>query len=245
MKIDVVTGFIVSPEMAERNHLAFAARRNARRRSYGAGWYAKEGCKYNIFAPIVLVSGVPYRAIIAQASEQAPKVFGSEYGFISALPCPGHNGVHERIVVITLHYIGFDVLGDQAATEIQCTVMTAQQQNALALGQRVIKVLLAVNFRYASELCRVSEPCNTQFNQADSVGDKGISNQRSLLRLIELREAQPDIHLGYVATSACKTPGQKASAFAEPPLKTDGKLGHTPHKGNPCPGRPPARVEVG
>jgi hypothetical protein len=69
VEVNVVTRPIVTPEMAERNHLAATAFCNPGGGGNGARRYSEKRSKDNILATVILVRGVPDCPVFLQAAE--------------------------------------------------------------------------------------------------------------------------------------------------------------------------------
>lgn len=96
--------------------------------------------------------------------------------------------------------------------------MTAQQQYTLTGFQSLFEMLNAVDAGDPGEFCRIPEPRNAQFQQADPVSDEGLSHQGCLLRFCQFRKTQPDIHFRDVAAASGNFEGEESGKPAQPPL---------------------------
>ena len=69
-------------------------------------------------------------------------------------------------------------------------------------------MLKAMDLSDAREPGWVTKLGNTYLQQTNTVGDKGIANQRSLLLLVQLRKTQANVHFGNMASAFRQPPGQ-------------------------------------
>ena len=99
--------------------------------------------------------------------------------------------------------------------------MTAQKQHTVAIFEGLLKMFQPVHLRDTGQFGRIPEPGDAQLHYANAVGDEGVTYQRTLLLLVEFREAKADVGLGNMPTAFSQLPGGQADHLAQPPLKAD------------------------
>ncbi len=244
VEVDVVAGTILPAEVTERHHRAPTALGNAGCGGDGARGDAEEGREDYALATVVLVRGVPDRAVLLEPFQQPAQVLGIEHGAVALCPGPGHDRIHQGVVMVPLHDIGIHDLGGQAAAHFQGAVVAAHQQDALAALQGAVQVFKAVDTGDVLEVGHVPEPAQPDLHHADAIGPERLSHQGLLLLFGKLREAAPDIHLGDMAALGDEAPGQVPQESAHAPLPADWQPGHQPHHREADPGGPPAGMPV-
>src|SRR5690554_7747438 len=100
--------------------------------------------------------------------------------------------------------------------------MTTQKQHTVVIFEGLLKMFLPVHLCDTGQFGRIPEPGDAQLHYTNAVGDEGVTYQRTLLLLVEFREAKADVGFGNMSPALRQFPANQAYYLSQPPLKTNG-----------------------